>query len=170
MHDHPACLSDEALLADCRVSRGRRSGPGGQHRNKVETAIVIEHVPSGVRAEATERRSQSANHRVAIHRLRTRLAVEVRSPTAAGPAETPSELWTIRRVGQRIAIGSNHADFPALLAEALDTIAARGDDLVAAAAFLGTTPSQLLKFLKREPAAFARLNARRRVRDEHPLK
>ncbi len=170
MHDHPACLSEEALLTNCRIWRGRRSGPGGQHRNKVETAIVIEHLPSGVRAEATERRSQVANLRVAIQRLRTRLAVTVRQPVADNPPLAPSTLWQDRLAGQRILIGSNHIDFPALLAEALDTVFDRDDDLTAAAAFLRTSPSQLLKFLKREPAAVSALNDRRRNRDEHPLK
>ena len=66
----------------------RRSGPGGQHRNKVSTAVVITHRPTGVRAEANERRSQAENHREAVRRLRVRLAVEVRSrtPTQHGRA------------------------------------------------------------------------------------
>ena len=40
---HPCDLQLEDLLARCQVTRTRGSGPGGQHRNKVETAIVIKH-------------------------------------------------------------------------------------------------------------------------------
>ena len=58
---HPAALSPEELLHQCRARRTRRSGPGGQHRNKVETAGVLTHAPTGVQAEANERRSQAEN-------------------------------------------------------------------------------------------------------------
>ena len=75
---HPVELPIDELLKDCRVTRTRRSGPGGQHRNKVETAIVIEHIPTGIQGEAGEKRSQDANRQQAIRRLRLKLAEEVR--------------------------------------------------------------------------------------------
>ena len=59
--DHPAATRAEQLLAECEVRRLRRSGPGGQHRNKVETAVALRHLPTGVQAEANERRSQAQN-------------------------------------------------------------------------------------------------------------
>jgi len=49
---HPAALSPAQLLEVCDVRRTRRRGPGGQHRNKVETAVVITHPPTGVKGEA----------------------------------------------------------------------------------------------------------------------
>ncbi|MCY2992774.1 MAG: peptide chain release factor-like protein [Planctomycetota bacterium] len=52
---HPAALAIDQLLRECQIVRTRRSGPGGQHRNKVETAVVITHLPSGVKGEASER-------------------------------------------------------------------------------------------------------------------
>ena len=70
MMPHPAAVPAVDLLKDCAVERTRRSGPGGQHRNKVETAIVLTHRPTGIQAEASERRSQPENLAVATFRLR----------------------------------------------------------------------------------------------------
>ena len=76
---HPCDLQLEDLLAQCQVTRTRGSGPGGQHRNKVETAIVIKHEPSGVSGQASEKRSQNANKETAIGRLRINLALAIRT-------------------------------------------------------------------------------------------
>ena len=75
---HPSALEPQSLLRDCSERRTRRSGPGGQHRNKVETAVVLRHEPTGIDAEGNERRSQAENRQVALFRLRVRLAVEFR--------------------------------------------------------------------------------------------
>ena len=51
----------------------RSSGPGGQRKNKVETAVRIKHLPSGITVVATEHRTQSDNRKLALERLRERL-------------------------------------------------------------------------------------------------
>jgi ribosome-associated protein len=51
----------------------RSRGPGGQRKNKVETAVRIKHLPSGITVVATEYRSQSENRKLAFERLRERL-------------------------------------------------------------------------------------------------
>ncbi len=163
---HPACLPVESLLDQCDVRHERRSGPGGQHRNKVSTAVVLTHRPTGLRAEANERRSQAENQREAAWRLRVRLAIEVRSEQiAAGP----SELWQSRTNGGRLAINPRHDDFPSILAEALDALEAADYDMPAAAESLAISASQLLKLLKEEPAAWTRVNEARRQRGLRPL-
>jgi len=163
---HPAQWSVECLLAECQVQRTRGSGPGGQHRNKVETAIVVEHLPTGLRGEASERRSQEQNRRQAIFRLRRKLALEVRQSAA----QVRSKMWRQRAVGRRISVSAKHEDFPALLAEALDVIEAADYAMPAAAERLGVTSSQLVKLLKVEPAALAGVNRQREVRGESPLR
>jgi hypothetical protein len=163
---HPAQLPVESLLADCQLQRSRGSGPGGQHRNKVETAVVVEHTPTGLRGEASERRSQLQNRQQAIHRLRVKLALELRHP----PATAPSALWQSRVTGKRLSVSATHDDFPALLAEALDTLDAQSYALPDTAQWLALSTSQLVKFLKVEPAALAAVNRHRRVLGQPPLR
>lgn len=156
---HPAALSPAELRAFCRFRRTRRGGPGGQHRNKVETAVIVTHVPSGVRGEASERRSPAQNQSRALFRLRINLALEIRCPRQ--PSEIPSPHWRNRCPARRIGINPHHEDFPTLLAESLDVLAVCQMDLPRAAAALQTTSSQLIKFLQSEPRALAQVNAYR---------
>ncbi len=153
---HPAALSLEALAAECEVRFTRRSGPGGQNRNKVETAVVLRHRPTGLGAAAAERRTQGENLKAAYFRLRLNLALQVRRPVAP-----PSALWRSRCRGGRIVVSPEHDDFPALLAEALGVLEISEQDMKAAAAVLDCTPSQLTKLLKDEPRAMIQVNLAR---------
>ena len=165
---HPATIEPQRLLADCHIQRGRGSGPGGQHRNKVETAIDITHQPTGVHGAASERRQQSQNQRVALFRLRVNLALEVRCKIQPGAATTA--LWRSRCRGGRIAVNPGHDDFPAILAEALDHLAAVDMDVKAAATTLNCSASQLVKLLDVEPRALAAVNQRRSDLGLRPLR
>lgn len=164
---HPAELASSDLLADCTMRRARRSGPGGQHRNKVETAVIWTHQPSGIQGEASERRSQAENREVAWQRLRINLAVGLR--TGRGDA-VPSARWRNRCVGGRLAVNPAHEDFPALLAEALDVLESCGYEPAEAAGKLATRSSQLVRFLAREPRALEAVNRQRAARTLHPLR
>lgn len=167
MSAHPATLSEAELLANCEIRTTRRSGPGGQHRNKVETAVVVTHVPSGLTAEANERRSQEANRITAVHRLRTKLAIELRTiPTN----DKPSELWQGRVRSNRIAVNNQHADFPALLAEAFNRLHHHQFDIAQTAAFFQVSGTQLVRLIKQVPAAFVWLNNQRESQGLHSLK
>ena len=64
----PAILKKQVV-----VETYRSRGPGGQRKNKVETAVRLKHLPSGVTVVATEHRSQSENRKLAFERLRERL-------------------------------------------------------------------------------------------------
>ncbi len=166
---HPATLDDEALLAQCTLGRGRSGGPGGQHRNKVETEVTYTHTPTGVHAKAGERRSAEENRHVAAKRLRLALATQVRVfwPYTK---EGKTELWTSRLEKGRVRCNPRHADFPALLAEALDAIWASNFDHRKAALRLDCTPTQLVRFVAEEPTALSAWNDARGHKGLRPLK
>lgn len=166
--DHPASQSDADLLRDCSETRTRRSGPGGQHRNKVETAIVLTHQPTGVTGQASERRHQAENRRVALFRLRINLALAIRTERSA--EHSPSELWRNSCRHRRISVNPSNQRFPALLAEAIDTVCSQQGDITRAAELLTVTPSQLVRFLKIEPRAFTAVNTLRAQHGLHPLR
>ncbi len=63
----------ELLKRQVVVETYRSSGPGGQRKNKVETAVRLRHLPSGITVIATEHRSQAENRKLAFERLRDRL-------------------------------------------------------------------------------------------------
>lgn len=154
---HPAMLEDDALLAQCEIQTGRVSGPGGQHRNKTESAVWIRHVATDLDTQATERRSQHENRRVALRRIRLKLAIRCRTVTGRDN-HRPSELWCRRRQGTKLPVAHEHEDYAPLLAEALDVITARRFDVAGAARVLGVTMSQLTRLVRHEGLAFAMLN------------
>lgn len=165
---HPAALPPDTLLEDCDIRRTKAAGPGGQHRNKVETAVEITHRPTGIQAMAVERRSQEANRRVATTRLRLNLAVNWRNVST--DFVEPSALWASRCRNNRIICSEQHVDFPSMLAEAMDAVDAKSYDVKRAAAALGCSTSQLIRFIARSQSGFEKLNAERESRGMKRLK
>ncbi len=79
----------EALKKEVAVETYRSSGPGGQRKNKKETAVRLRHLPSGVTVVATEQRSQSRNLELALERLRERLLKLSRLKRRRIPTKVP---------------------------------------------------------------------------------
>ena len=94
----PIPATDEALLAECDVETVKGSGPGGQHKNKTETAVRLLHRPTGLRAQASERRSQGQNMGVALERLRALLVAFYAPPPKARRPTRPSRGARERRM------------------------------------------------------------------------
>lgn len=58
---------------DIKVDFKRSSGPGGQNVNKVETAVKVVHIPTGLSASSQVERSQAQNRERAMSILKAKL-------------------------------------------------------------------------------------------------
>ncbi len=141
-------MSDAELLRDCREERYKASGPGGQRRNKVTTALRLRHEPAGIVAQAEEGRSLDENRRRALRRLRGRIAIELRAPFDLASPDIPQEFARYASADGRLAVNPKNPDYPLVVATALDALAAADGSYATAAAALGLTTSQCTKFLE----------------------
>ena len=162
-------MNDAALLKDCREERYRASGPGGQRRNKVETAVRLRHLPTGTVVQAEESRYLAENRRRALSRLREQIALEVRAPFDLSSSTPPPELEAQRTPEGGLAVNRHNPSYPIIVATLLDAIDAADGSYAKAADALGLTTSQVMRFLRSDPAvmrAAAEQRATRRSRSQ----
>lgn len=165
----PLALTDAELLAECDRETLRASGPGGQHRNKTESAVRLRHRETGVVAQASERRSQHENRTRALERLRANIALGVRRPVDLATYVPPPELLAILPTARQRVRGRNPAFWPGARA-LLDLLAAEGWSVAPVAACLGLSTGQLSRLILGEPELARAVNAQRAAHGLAPLR
>jgi hypothetical protein len=159
----PDIEDEAALLAESEVDTLRASGPGGQKRNKTESAVRIRHGPSGIIVIANESRSQHENRAVALQRLRKALALKRREPAPDG---IPDAVANGLDKGRRLRIGHKDARYLPAVAVVLDILAAHEGRVSDAAKQLGMTTGSLSAFLTADDDVLVEANL---LRTQHGL-
>ncbi len=170
-------LDDAALLAQCERHTYRSSGPGGQHRNKVSSAVRLHHIPTGITAHGDDSRSQNDNRVLALKRLRMNLACQLRrpvDPAAPIPPLVAECIFAPRGRGaspdhKRLTIGRKDFRFWPVAAFLLDVLESFEGRLSEAAKYLGITTSNLGTVLQSDRHLLAVAQQIRKAHGQHPL-
>ncbi len=165
-------VSDDALVAQCEVDRYRASGPGGQHRNKTESAVRLRHKLTGVSAIGEDSRSQAENKIHAVRRLRSAIALEVREPVGLEPY-VPSSRLAAMVAGGTAPLGAKTrltGNYWAAMAELLDLLVAGDLEIGTTAQRLGITTGAMSKLLLHDDQVGRAVNDLRRAKGMRPLR
>lgn len=164
-------------MDQCEMNTFKASGPGGQHRNKRETAVRLKHSPTGIIAQAVEDRSQHKNRASALARLRTLLALKVRDAIDLDGYTPPLELLqilpaksTIRGSDVGSQIGPNNPKFALGVKALLDLIYAVNGSVSEAAKLLGLSTGALSRLILSDDSLRMEVNELRASKGMKPLK
>jgi hypothetical protein len=134
----------------------RGSGPGGTKSDTTESAVKITHQPTEITVKASENRSQHANRKSALRRLRLQYALQVRHDVNLDQVRIPDQLEDYRNEG--IDINPKNPHFPFWVKLVLDVFEASNGQLGTTAEVLGISTNQLVKFFDKKSALWTKAN------------
>lgn len=155
-------MNDTELLAHCQVKSFQGSGPGGQHRNKTNTGVVLLFPLSSGNLEirCCEDRSAHINRIHAVHRLRLKMALQWRvDPDTAIPFP-----------GSNGNLNPTNAQFPQFVAQVLDRLEKAKGDLRPVSETWNLSPSALTRILSQDKTVWEALLQLRKRHSKGPLK
>lgn len=163
-------LDDKTLLAQCDFHTYRASGPGGQHRNKTESAVRLRHQPTGVTVKAAESRSQHENRAKAVRRMRQAIALEIRTPVNMETYLPTSVIGEVIGRDGKFHTGKRDDRFWLVIREMLDVFLACEGRTKETAEALGVSTSALIDLGQKDDKTFAKMNEIRRAFGHAALK
>lgn len=163
-------LSDAMLLRQCEVDVYRASGPGGQKRNKTESAVRLRHQPTGISAVAEESRSQHENKARALRRLRKAIALGVRRDVSLDDYRPSDLLASCITKASKLHVGQKDARYLPAVRELLDVLWACGMQVSTAAARIGVSTANLSSLLRDDPTLWRKVCELRSAAGLPPLK
>lgn len=148
-------LSSEELGRHCRFDTCRGTGPGGQKRNKTDSAVRITHLDSSLSVSDDTSRSQHLNRAYAMRKLRLQLALHLREPAVAWSGAVP---------------GLNSPSYPQWVGIVFDTLQAHSFQVAPTAQILGLSTSRLLREIGRDSTVWQVLQQGRSACGLSPLR
>ncbi len=151
------------FLRECDLAHTRGSGPGGQKRNKTSSAVRITHRPTGISVRAEETRSQKANLKHAINRLRIAIALQIRDVVA-------TQDVSVLLADLPVSFDQFRSSNVCHLAIMMDYLHAAGYSLSEAAKLLGVTTGAVSRFICSSEPLMTEVNRQRAARNLKPLR
>ena len=149
-------LTDDELIKLCNIDFYKATGPGGQKKNKTESAVRLTLKDTNISASASEERQQSVNRTRALKRLRMQIAMEMREPAVNWDGQ-----WNMN---------PKNPEYPAFAACLLDNIFACSWQISTAAENLGVSTGQLIRLLSRHDTIWQYINRERQKAGHKPLR
>ena len=149
-------LEDSEFLTHCLIDFYKARGPGGQKKNKTESAVRLTLKENGISATASEDRQQSVNRSRCIKRLKLQVAFEMRSEP---------EPWQ----GQ-LDMNPSNKNYPLFCAILFDHFNENSWQMSTVAEIYGISTGKLVKILAKSDTLWQEVNRQRTKNNLKPLR